>query len=432
MEQAKSKLKKIIHNKEVENAGWIIAGRIVQMAIALVVSVYTARFLGPDNYGLINYGATYVAFFISLSTLGINSIIVKEFVDYPEEQGKTMGTSIVLQLLASSISILMIFVIVNIVDANEMLTIKVVFICSVSLLFYAFESIKYWFQYKYKAKISSIAMLIAYLVVSLYRVILLILGKDVRWFAFASSIDYMVVAIFLYVVYKKNGGAILSFSWKKGKNILKKSYHYIFSGMMVATYAQTDKLMLKQMINETEVGYYSVATAICSMWVFILQAIIDSVNPTIMRLHLKNEEQYKKKNRQLYAIVYYVSMLVSVGILIFGDIIIKILYGVAYVPAIVPLKIITWYTAFSYLGVARNSWIVCEGKQKYLKYMYLGAAIINIGINYLLIPRWGASGAAMASLITQMCTSIVLPMFFKELRPNAKLMLEAILLKNVF
>ena len=69
---------------------------------------------------------------------------------------------------------------------------------------------------------------------------------------------------------------------------------------------------------------------------------------------------------------------------------------------------------------------------EYLKYMYIFAAIINVGFNYVFIPIWGASGAALASLITQIFTSIILPYCIKDLRPNAKLMLEAIFLRNVF
>ena len=115
----------------------------------------------------------------------------------------------------------------------------------------------------------------------------------------------------------------------------------------------------------------------------------------------------------------------------FGTPVIKILYGEAYLPAVNVLKIVTWYTAFSYLGVARNAWIVAEGKQKYLKYIYTVAALLNVIINFALIPVMGAEGAALASFITQVLTSIVLPLFIKELRPNAKLMLEAIILKEI-
>ena len=101
------------------------------------------------------------------------------------------------------------------------------------------------------------------------------------------------------------------------------------------------------------------------------------------------------------------------------------------VTAVAPLKVVTWYTAFSYFGVARTAWMVCNDKQKYLKYMYIFAAILNIGLNLIFIPVWGAVGAAFASLVTQMFTSIVLPYCIKDLRPNAKLMLEAIILKDV-
>ena len=92
---------------------------------------------------------------------------------------------------------------------------------------------------------------------------------------------------------------------------------------------------------------------------------------------------------------------------------------------------LTWYTAFSYLGVARNSWLVCKNAQKYLKYLYIGAAIINVVLNYCLIPIFGATGAAIASLITQVATSLIFPLVFRETRENAKLMLEAIVFKGI-
>ena len=111
---------------------------------------------------------------------------------------------------------------------------------------------------------------------------------------------------------------------------------------------------------------------------------------------------------------------------------VRILYGEAYMPSVPVLKTVTWYTAFSYLGVARNAWIVSEGKQKYLKYMYGCAAAMNVLLNATLIPQLGAVGAALASLITEICTSIILPMCLKEMRPNAKMMLDAIIFKGLW
>lgn len=421
-----------LKNKEAKNAIWLIAGKVVQMVLSLIVGVLSARYLGPNNYGLLNYGTAWITFFCAFSNLGINSIIVKDFFDNPNEQGKTLGSAILSRFISSTLSAVIVIGCIFLINGNEPLTIAVVSLQSVGLVFNILEIINYWFQSQYKSKITSIATVIAYIASSAYKIILLSLDKDVRWFAFATSVDHIAMAIVLWIAYKKHNGPPLSFSFKKAKTLLKSSYHYILSTTMVAIYSQTDKVMLKEMLSETEVGYYSVAVGVCSMWVFVLTAIIDSMYPTILKLHSVDSDGFKKKNKQLYAIVFYVSCAVSVLFLLFGDLGIRLVYGEAYSPASSTLKIVTWYTAFSYLGVARNAWIVSEGKQKYLKYMYCGAAIINVLLNLIFIPLMGASGAALASLITQIFTSIILPMCFKEMRPNAKLMIEAILLKGVF
>ncbi len=425
-------IEKFLKNKEAKNASWIIAGRVIQMILSFLISIFTARYLGPSNYGLINYAGAYVAFFTSLCTLGINSVIIKNLVDHPDEQGLALGTSLGLRLASSLFSAIMIVGIVSIVDHGETLTIEVAALCSLSVVFHVFETLRYWFQARYQSKVTAIATLLAYLVTSAYRIILLVLQKSVVWFAFATSIDYICVSVFLFVAYKKNKGPKLSFSLAKGKDILSKSYHYILSGLMVAIYGQTDKLMLKQMLDETSVGYYSLASSINLMWVFVLQAIIDSIYPTIMKLYKKGDvEGFNRKNRQLYAIVAYISFFVGIMFVLFGKYAIVILYGKQYIASTEPLKIITWYTIFSYLGVARNAWVVCTNNQRYLKYMYFSAAIINIGLNALLIPLWAASGAALASLITQVLTSLVLPCFIRDMRPNVKLMLQALMLKGI-
>ena len=424
-------IRDLFGNKEVKNAGWLIGGRVIQMLLSLVVGIVTARYLGPGDYGLISYGTAYVTFFTSLCTLGLTSVIVKDFVDHPDEQGLAIGSTILMRLISSLLSVAVIMGIVFVLDRAEPLTITVVALCSLGLVFRAFEMFNYWFQYRYRSKITAIVTLVGYVATSVYKIVLLILGKDVRWFALATTVDHVVIAALLYVAYKKHHGPKLRASMEKGRGLVKISYHYIVASMMVAIYGQTDKLMLKQLLDETAVGYYATATSICTMWTFVLQAIIDSAYPTILRLKKTDLSGYEKKNRQLYAIVFYVSCGVSLLFLLFGDLAVEILYGKAYLPAADVLKTVTWYTAFSFLGVARNAWIVSEGCQKYLKYMYGLAAVMNVALNALMIPLLGAVGAALASLITQIFTSLVLPLCFKPMRPNAKLMIDAILLKNI-
>ena len=186
------------------------------------------------------------------------------------------------------------------------------------------------------------------------------------------------------------------------------------------------------MLDEAAVGYYSLAVSISTMWTFVLSAIIDSMKPGIMKSHKEDNFLYIKGNRLLYAIVTYISLLAAVGITIVAPVFINILYGEQYLPAVEPLRIVVWYVAFSYLGVARDIWIVCEKKQKYLKYLYGSSAIMNVFLNILLIPSMGVNGAALATLITQMSTIFVYPLFIKEFRPNVKLILNAVGLKWLF
>lgn len=427
----KSIFSKFSQNRMVKNAGWIVAGKIVHMIIALFVSLLTARYLGPGNYGLINYAGAYTTFFFSLCTLGINSILVKAFVDEPKQSGTILGTTLLLRFISSTLSVLTIIGISLIIDHGEPTTIWVVALCSLGLVFQIFDTFNYWFQYRLQSKFCALATTIGYVIVSAYKLLMLILDMSVEWFAISASVDYAIVAICLYIAYKKNGGGRLGCSWKKSKELLGGGYHFILSGLMIAIYCTTDRLMLKHMLGENEVGYYSTAFAVCNLWTFLLTAIIDSMKPVILQYYKTDRNKYLCLNRQLYAIVFYISVVVSLVFVALGDFIIKLLYGEAFLPAATPLKVITWYTAFSYLGAAREPWVVSENKQKYLKFLYAGAAVLNVVLNAVLIPFWGASGAAAASLITQISTIYIFPVIIKDLRPNAKLMLESVLLQKL-
>lgn len=424
------RLSEFFQNRTLINAGYLIAGKIVQMLFGIAVSILTTRYLGPANYGLISYATAYTAFFTSLCTLGINSVLVKELVDHPDEEGTVLGTALFLRAVSSFCSAIAIICISSIIDKQEPGTILVVAVSCIGMVFHIFEIFNYWFQRRLESKITARATFIAYVISLLYKVYLLISGKSVLYFALVSSIDYLSLGIILLYEYKRCGGQQLAFSWKYGKQLLCRSCHFILTGLMVSIYNQTDKLMLKHMIGETEIGYYATAVTLCSMWCFILSAVIDSMYPTIMEAAKKNnEKEFKKRNIQLYAIVFYMSVAVSLVITVLAKPIVYILYGEQYLPTVSSLRIVTWYTAFSYLGVARNAWIVAKNRQKFLLPIYIISAATNIILNYLLIPFYGAPGAAFASFVTQVATILVVPFFIRDIKENSILMLDAIMLK---
>lgn len=403
-------------NKVIKNASWIIICRVIQALLALIISMITARYLGPSNYGLLNYIISIVAFVLPVMKLGITSILVQEFISEPEKEGETLGTSLVLCFISAIVCIIGVNLFVRLSNAGEYDTIIVCALYSSILIFQVFEMINYWFQAKLLAKYSSIVALIAYVIVSIYKIYLLITQKNIYWFSVANTLDYLFIAVGLLYIYKQKSTQKLCFNTEKAMKLLSTSKYYIISDLMVVIFAQTDRVMLKAMINNEATGYYSAAITCAGMSQFVFAAIIDSMRPTIFEKKKTSEEMYMLNLVRLFSIITYLSLAQSVVMTLLAPIIIQLLYGVQYLESVSALQIVVWYTTFSYLGSARNIWILAEGKQKYLWKINLFGAFVNVILNALLIPFIGVNGAALASLITQFLTNIVTGYIFSPIR----------------
>lgn len=422
---------KLKGNKFFSNTMWNISGKVFQMGLTLVVGLLTARYLGPSNYGVIGYTASYVAFFSVICQLGFNSIAVKEIIENPGKQGEVLGTTMFFRVCVSLISTIAITCLIYILDHGDRTIVWVAFLQSLSLVFQSFEMIHYWYQSRLETQVSVKIQSIAYVIMAAYKIIILVLGKNVAWFAFSTALESAVVAFFLLWVYHKGEGQKLSVSISCGNEILKRSYHFILSGLMVTIYSQMDKIMLKQMLSDTAVGYYTAATKISTMWSFVLLALIDSARPIIISSRSNQYDRYLKQNKRLYASIIWIGIAAGLGISLLGKWVILLMYGEAYLPATSSLKISAWYTMFAMLGTARGIWIVCEDKAKYVKY-YLGiGAVLNVILNYLLIPQFGPAGAAAATLATQVFTAVLAPAIFKETRVYTKYVIESLFLKGI-
>ena len=409
----------------IKNASWIIGCRILKSLISFIIGVFTVRYLGPSNYGLLNYVTAIVAFATPIMQLGFPSVLVNEMINNPEDEGKILGTSLLFNIVSAVFSIIGIMLFVTISNAGEETTILVCFLYSLILIFQAGEMTQYWFQTKLLSKYSATVSLAAYIVVSVYKVFLLVLEKSIVWFVLTHVIEAVIISILLFVLYRKLGNQKLSFSFSLGRALFSKSKYYVLSGLMLIVFTQTDKIMLKEMIGETETGYYSAALACIGITSFVFTAILDSARPSIFDAKRHSYEAFEKQLSLLFSVVIYISLLQSIFMTIFADLIVSVLYGQAYLPAATVLKFAVWYVTFSNIGNVESIWIVSENKQKYLPIINLFGAALNIIVNALLIPRFGACGAAIASVATQLFSKGFLFIIIKPMRPIGKIMLKS-------
>ena len=419
-------------NKVIKNAAWIIGCRIVQSVLALLVTMISARYLGPSGYGIINYAASIVAFFVPVMQLGLNGTLVQELLNEPDGEGETLGTALGLSLVSGVACLFGIGAFTAIANKGETQTILVCLLYSLLLIFRGLEMIQYWFQAHLMSKRTSLTVLLAYIVVAVYRIVLLVTGCSIYWFAISQAIDVALIAFGQLIMYRKLSAQRLRFSWRRAKKLLDKSKYYIIPGLMVTMFAQTDRIMLKLMINDEAVGFYSAAVACASLTSFVFVAIIDSGRPSILEGKKQSEEVFFTRMKLLYAIVIILALLQSGCITLLAKLIVGILYGSQYGESVSTLRIVVWYTTFSYMGAVRDIWILSEEKQKYLWIINLSGATANILLNAVLIPLYGIKGAAFASLFTQIFTNVVTGWIIPAIRPSNRLMLQSLNPKFIF
>lgn len=424
--EVKQVQKGLIKGNVVKNASWIIICKVIQSLLGLAVTMLSARYLGPSGYGLINYAISIASFVLPVTYLGFNSTLVQEIVNNPDGEGKTLGSALLSSFVMSFISIGGILAFVAVANRGETDTLIVCALYGISLVFQTLELIQYWFQAKLLSKYTSLVMLVAYVVVSAFKISLLATGRNIYWFAVSYALDYAIISISLIVIYNKKATQKISFSFKRVKEMFSKSRYYIVSNMMIVIFAQTDKIMIKIMIDDAATGYYSAGVALAAMTGFVFSAIIDSFRPVIFEQKKLNEETYRKRMIQLYSVIIYVSLIQCVGITALAKLIVRIIYGAEYGPTVPVLRLIVWYTTFSYLGSVRNIWMLAENKQKYLWIINTSGALLNVILNYFLITTMGIMGAALASLITQIFTNVIIGFIIRPIAYNNVLMMKSL------
>lgn len=416
----------MLKNKVFKNASWIIGCRIAQSVLAFIVTMLTARFLGPSNYGLINYAASIVAFVAPIAQLGLGNIQVQEIVNDPDNEGKIIGTTVVMSIVSALVCSIGVIAFSLIVNTSEKDTIIVCALYSIILFFQSAELLQYWFQAKYLSKYASLASLFAFGIVTVYRIILLASGMSIYLFAIANALDYIIITFALLVLYRKLGGKELSFSIKIAKRMFSKSKYYIVANMMISIFTQTDRIMLKLMLDDSATGIYSAAASCAGLANFVYAALIDSFRPLIFENYKISKEKFERSVSQLYSIIIYLSLCECLVVTVFAGLIINIIYGEAYTGAIIALRIAVWYSTFSFIGNIRNIWILAEGQQKWLWVINLSGALFNVIANFVLIPIWGVAGAAIASLFTQLFANVIVSYLIKGTRYNTYLMIKGL------
>ncbi|MEG3861515.1 flippase [Microcoleus sp. herbarium12] len=414
------------------NLAWLFTDQILQMGLGLMVGLWVARYLGPAQFGLLNYALAFVSVFSSVATMGLGSIVIRDIARNPECKNETLGTAFGMQFTGGCITLFLTVTVISLFKPDESLTRWLVGIIAAATIFQAFEAINFWFQSQVQSKYTVLAKNSVSFLVAAVRIGLVTIKAPLLAFACIRLAEVAMVAIAYVYFYQLTGNKIkdLRFSWARGKELLLESWPIMLSGLAVYVYSKTDQLMLGAMDKNTELGYYAAAVKISEVCDFLPMIISASIFPKLANLRERNYEEYLKKF-QIYCDTMMLFWLgVAIPISLLAPWIVNLLYGDKYANSAAVLAIYVWAQFGSNFGVARNTYFTIEGQLRYSLYLTVVGSFLNVSLNWLLIPKYGAFGATAATLITYFYVIILVNFLIKELRPFGKFIWRSLNLYN--
>jgi O-antigen/teichoic acid export membrane protein len=401
------------------NTAWLFGEKVFQLGLGLFVGVWVARYLGPEGFGIVNYAIAYVGLVEPLAKLGMDNIVVRDLTRDPSHKNETLGTAFTLRLTASLINLCLLLSTIVLLKRDSPETQWAVALFGLGAVLSSLGVIEFWFQSQVEAKYVVWARNSAYIFINVVKVILIQLKAPILAFVAALVLEQALAYVGMVIVYHWRGDLmrVWKFSLDRARFLLKESWPLIISGIVIFVYMQIDQLMLGSMIGEEAVGIYSAAVKVSGMWYFVPISIVQSVFPSVVQAREISQEVYSQRIQKVFNLMVLIGYGFAIPITFLSPYIINILYGQYYAASASMLTILVWSGTFASLGVAREAWLTTEGLMKFSAATAATGAVINMILNFLLIPKYGGNGAAIATIISQIFAVYISSAFFPETRP---------------
>ena len=387
--------------KALKNIAWAICGKVFSLISVLVVGIIVARYLGKEQYGIMNYVISIVAIFQVFADFGLDLIQVREESKNPHLRDKIIGTVFFLKLFFATLTLLAIFITVwfFIEDASVQ---RYIMIYALSIILNTtwvsrnhFTSIV-WNEYVVKTEISRnlIGMLI--------KVGMVMLHLPLFWFICSLLFDSLLLATGYIVSYVKKIDTIRKWSFDKTLAIymIKQAFPLLLSGAAIIVYNRIDQVMVADMIDNSHLGVYSVAIRFTELLVFVPTIIAQTISPMLVEKRKEDMARYEECSRIFVNVTVSLSIILAVATSLLSYPIVYITFGQTYIGAASVLSILAFKVIGDALSQTSGQLMIIEGIQKYAPVRNIIGCVTCIILNLILIKHYGIHGAAYTALIT--------------------------------
>ena len=379
-----------------------IGGSIIVQILGFIGLIFLMRYLPVTEYGKYIYIIEFISIFAFFSDGGFTQHIIKESSQNPDKVQSIYSKAQSAQLLISAAMLVLILGISYPVNSLKDFYYLSVFGLSVvisacfapMLAIFVASGRKDLIFYK---DVALSALKLLFMLAGIYY------KAPLGYFIYLGFINcFVLLMLLLYARYKKEFDYLF-----KLKIDFAGSYAFIkqgllFTALMAANviYNKIDIIMLEKMTGSMEVGYYSGATRFIYPFMFISGAFMTAIFPSLAK-HAEDNEKFKSIQ---YLALYYlggIGILLSTFLYFWSDILFQLFLDTKYNESIPVFKVLVWYLAIVFIYGSISNNLVAKNKVKFLVYLNLIMIILNIVLNFFLIPVYGAKGAAMATIVCE-------------------------------
>lgn len=417
--------------KIVANTIWLVLEKIIRLFSGLLVGILVARYLKPEQYGLYNYSLAIVIILSGFADLGLNQIVVRELVKKPQSEEEIVSTTFFLKLLSGLICIGLAFALA-LMSRGDSTTLSLILILSARLFFKPTEAIDFAFQSKVLSKYATWSRNIACLVAAFAIAAAVFMKQSILTIGLLSSLEFGISSVLIFGFYVSAGYRVRFSSFSKGRvcSLLRDSWPLILSGVAIIIYMRIDQVMIKWMSGDVELGIYSAAVRLTEALYLIPTAIVGSALPKITQSYNQNNKSFYSEIQHLYNTVSLISYVSIITVFILASPIVSVVFGSDYTNSVAVLRVLIWAVIFVNLGIVQQSFmVVMNWTSIYMKIVFL-ASLMNIVLNYLLIPRYGAVGATISTVISYWFVTHGSCFFYRPLRKTGNMITKALILSR--
>ena len=406
-------------NKIINNSIWLITDKAIRLIGGLLVGAWIARYLGPENYGIINFVASFSALFVSFSMLGVDSLLLRELAKTNSDRNILLGTALRIRNIGSFISALLaVLVSYCLYYKQSPLFVMLTALVMVANIIQSLDVISLWYQSRIKSKVVVINKLVAYVIISGMKLLAVIMKAGIWLFVSLGAIENLLGVVFLYLWARFKDGIKIT-DWSCSKKItntfLQEGWLLAVNNLCIITFMKADTIILGTFAGSKMVGIYAIAVMISDILYSVAIFACNSAFPKMVELYETNMQKYYAFLKKFFMIMVIYSYVCIVGVYFFANSFVMNLYGNEYILSADIANIHAMSVIFVATGCIRGNMLIIEHKAKYLFVITLLGGMINLALNYYWIPLYGVYGAAYAILLSQIFVCYFSGIFHKGL-----------------